>query len=134
MEMKDEDTGETMSDIQIRDEVVTIFLAGHETTSVALAWLFHCLDENPEVESKVLAEAKTVLNGRTPVLEDLRQLDYTRMAIEETMRLYPPVWGVGRHALGDDVIGGFECSALRKPIALYPFTPYTAMQNTGLSH
>ena len=107
MEMKDEDTGEMMSDLQIRDEVVTIFLAGHETTSVALAWLFHCLDENPEVEQKLLAEATTALNGRTPALDDLRQLEYTRMVIEETMRLYPPVWGVGRHALEDDMFGEY---------------------------
>jgi len=107
MEMKDEDTGEMMSDEQIRDEVVTIFLAGHETTSVALTWLFHCLDENPEVVEKLLAEEKRVLNGRTPVLEDLRQLEYTRMVIDETMRIYPPVWAIGRHAYEDDVMCGY---------------------------
>lgn len=107
MEMKDEDTGEMMSDEQIRDEVVTIFLAGHETTSVALTWLFHCLDENPEAEAKLLHEEKAVLNGRTPLLEDLRQLEYTRMVIEEAMRMYPPVWAVGRHTLEDDVLGGY---------------------------
>lgn len=60
MEAKDEETGEMMSDSQNKDEVVTIFLAGHETTALALAWLFHCLDENPEVENKLLQEAKTV--------------------------------------------------------------------------
>jgi cytochrome P450 len=107
MEAKDEETGEMMSDSQIKDEVVTIFLAGHETTAVALTWLFHCLDENPEVESRLVQEVKTVLNGRTPRLEDLRQLDYTRMVIEETMRLYPPAWIIGRRAHGDDEIDGY---------------------------
>jgi cytochrome P450 len=108
MEIKDDETGEMMSDEQIRDEVVTIFLAGHETTSVALAWLFHTLDENPEIETKLLAEAHTVLNGRTPVQEDLRQLEYTRMVIEETMRLYPSVWALGRHSIEDDVVKGYK--------------------------
>lgn len=107
MEAKDEETGEMMSDSQIKDEVVTIFLAGHETTAVALTWLFHCIEENPEVENKLLQEAKAVLNGRTPVLNDLPQLDYTRMVIEETMRLYPPVWIIGRRTLEDDVIDGY---------------------------
>lgn len=107
MEARDEDTGETMDDEQIKDEVVTIFLAGHETTAVALTWLFHCLDENREVEKKLLAEACSVLNGRTPVVEDLRNLEYARMVIEETMRLYPPVWSVGRYAIEDDVVDGW---------------------------
>ena len=108
MEVKDEDSGEVMSDDQIKDEVVTIFIAGHETTSVALSWLFHCLEENPEVETQLLDESKTVLNGRTPGLGDLAQLEYTRMVMDETMRLYPPVWGVGRHSLEDDVIDGYQ--------------------------
>jgi cytochrome P450 len=107
MEMKDEDTGEMMSDEQIRDEVITIFLAGHETTSVALTWLFHCLDENPDVADKLLDELKSVLHGCVPVLEDLRQLEYTRMVIDETMRMYPPVWAIGRHAYESDVICGY---------------------------
>jgi cytochrome P450 len=107
MEARDEDTGEMMSDEQIKDEVVTIFLAGHETTSVALAWLFHCLDENPEAETRLLEEAKNVLNGSAVGLDNLRQLEYTKMVIDETMRLYPPVWGLGRHAYEDDVIDGY---------------------------
>jgi cytochrome P450 len=108
MEAKDEDTGEMMSDNQLKDEVVTIFLAGHETTAVALTWLFHCLEENPEVEQKLLEEARTVLNGRNPTLEDFRSLDYARMVIEETMRLYPPAWIIGRNAIDDDEIGGYH--------------------------
>lgn len=108
MEAKDEDTGEMMSNEQILDEVVTIFLAGHETTAVALTWLFHCLEENPEVESKLLDEAKNILQGNTPQLDDLRALEYTRMVIDETMRLYPPAWVIGRHSLGDDEIDGYH--------------------------
>jgi cytochrome P450 len=108
MEAKDEDTGEMMSNEQILDEVVTIFLAGHETTAVALSWLFHCVEENPEVEAKLLEEAQTVLNGNVPQLDDLRSLDYTRMVIDETMRLYPPAWVIGRQALDDDEIDGYH--------------------------
>ena len=111
MEARDEETGEAMSDEQIQDEVVTIFLAGHETTAVALTWLFHCLDENPEVEAKLLQEAKTALNGRTPAIEDLKNLEYTRMVVEETMRLYPAVWSMGRQSYHDDVIGGWSVPA-----------------------
>ncbi len=108
MEARDEDTGEMMSDEQIKDEVATIFLAGHETTAVSLTWLFHCLDENPEAEAKLLQEAKTALNGRTPVIEDLKNLEYTRMVVEETMRLYPTVWSLGRQSYQDDVIDGWS--------------------------
>lgn len=108
MEAKDEDTGEMMSNEQILDEVVTIFLAGHETTAVALTWLFHCVEENPEVEVKLLAEAQNVLHRNIPQLEDLRALEYTRMVIDETMRLYPPAWVIGRHALNDDEIDGYH--------------------------
>lgn len=108
MEAKDEDTGEMMSNEQILDEVVTIFLAGHETTAVALTWLFHCLEENSEAEEKMLADAQNVLHGNIPQLEDLRALEYTRMVIDETMRLYPPAWVIGRHALNDDEIDGYH--------------------------
>ncbi|MGB1318906.1 MAG: cytochrome P450, partial [Flavobacteriales bacterium] len=73
MEVEDADTHEKMSNQQIQDEVITIFLAGHETTAVALTWLMHCLDENPEVEAKLVEEEKAVLNGRVPQLEDLRK-------------------------------------------------------------
>lgn len=107
MAAKDEDTGERMSDKQLRDEVMTLFLAGHETTALALTWLFYCLHQNPQVEEKLLQEAKTVLNGRTPQFSDLPKLDYTRQVVEEAMRLYPPAWMVGRKALEDDEIGGY---------------------------
>ncbi|MCB9192828.1 MAG: cytochrome P450 [Flavobacteriales bacterium] len=108
MEVEDADTGEKMSDQQIQDEVITIFLAGHETTAVALTWLVHCLDENPEVEQKLIEEESRVLNGRQPNLEDLHSLEYTRMVIDETLRLYPPAWIIGRHATEEDQLGNYR--------------------------
>jgi len=107
MAAQDEQTGERMSDRQLRDEVMTLFLAGHETTALALTWLCYCLYNNPAVEEKLLSEATQILNGRTPEFSDMPRLDYTRQVIEETMRLYPPAWMVGRKALADDSIGGF---------------------------
>ncbi|MCF8275545.1 MAG: cytochrome P450 [Flavobacteriales bacterium] len=108
MEVEDADTGEKMSNKQIQDEVITIFLAGHETTAVALTWFMHCLEENPEVEEKLAEEEKRVLNGRTPTLEDLHALEYARMVVDETLRLYPPAWVIGRHTLGDDRLGDYH--------------------------
>lgn len=108
MEIEDTDTGDKMSDQQIQDEVITIFLAGHETTAVALTWLVHCLEENPEVLEKLLEEEKTVLNGRNPTIDDLQALEYTRMVIDETLRLYPPAWIIGRHSLGTDKLGHYD--------------------------
>jgi len=108
MAVQDEETGEKMSDRQLRDEAMTLFLAGHETTALALTWLFYCLHFNPDVVIKLQNEAKRVLNGRTPVAEDLHKLEYTRQVIEEGLRLYPPAWMVGRKALEDDEIGGFH--------------------------
>ena len=108
MEIEDQDTGEKMSNQQIQDEVITIFLAGHETTAVALTWLAHCLDENPDVVDKLMEEEKQVLDGRTPTIDDLRSLEYTRMVIDETLRLNPPAWIIGRHSLGADKLGEFD--------------------------
>lgn len=108
MAAQDEETGERMDDRQLRDETMTLFLAGHETTALALSWLWYCLHNNPATDSKVYAEAKRVLNGRIPDHADLAKLDYTRQVIEESLRLYPPAWLVGRRALEDDEIGGFH--------------------------
>lgn len=111
MEVEDADTGEKMSNEQIQDEVITIFLAGHETTAVALTWLMHCLDENPEVAEKLREEERSVLNGQNPTVENLRSLEYTRMVIDEALRLYPPVWVIGRQSTGADKIGEFDLPA-----------------------
>jgi cytochrome P450 len=103
---RDADTHETMTDRQLRDEAVTFLVAGHETTAVALAWTWHLLAQHPHVEQRLHAEVDTVLDGRAPTLADLGELRYTRMVIEESMRLYPPVWATSRQAYAPDVIGG----------------------------
>ena len=85
-----------MTDRQVRDEALTLFLAGHETTATALTWTFYLLSQSPEVELKLREELAAVLGGRAPGYEDLPQLTYTEMVLAESMRLYPPAWAVGR--------------------------------------
>ena len=98
--------GQGMSDQQIRDEAMTIFLAGHETTANAMAWTWHLLGSHPQVEATLHAELTRVLDGRTPSVEDVPKLDYTRAVIAESMRMYPPVWTMGRRAIEQHVIAG----------------------------
>ncbi len=108
LEARDEGTGEGMSDQQVRDEVLTLLLAGHETTANALSWAFFLLAQHPHVEARLQEEYQQVLNGRPATIEDLPRLPSTRMVVEEAMRLYPPAWGLGRRALGNDEIGGYS--------------------------
>jgi cytochrome P450 len=103
---RDPETGEGMSDQELRDEILTIFLAGHETTANALSWTWYLLALHPEVEAKLHAELHQVLGGRAPSFADLAELKYTRMVFEEAMRLYPPVHTIARTAVKEDVIGG----------------------------
>jgi cytochrome P450 len=96
----------SMTDEQIRDEALTIFLAGHETTANALAWTWYLLSQNPEAEAKLHAELDAVLDdGRLPTVEDLPRLRYTEMVLAESMRLYPPAWVVGRLAVKEYAVG-----------------------------
>ncbi|GAB4111359.1 MAG: cytochrome P450 [Roseiflexaceae bacterium] len=111
IEAQDEATGERMSDQQLRDEVMTIFVAGHETTANALSWAWYLLSRNPAVRRKLKQELEQVLGGRTPTMADLPKLRYTAMVIEEAMRLYPPAWEIERQALADDTIGGYHIPA-----------------------
>jgi cytochrome P450 len=104
---RDEETGEGMSDRQIRDEVITVFFAGHETTAEALTWAWYLLAQNPEAEQRLHTELR-VLGGRTPTVQDLPNLPYTRMVIEETLRLYPPVWTFPRQAIQPDQLQGYD--------------------------
>jgi cytochrome P450 len=107
----EEGAGGGMSDRQLRDEVVTLLLAGHETTSNALTWTWYLLSQNPGVEARWREEMRTVLDGRPPAFEDLPALKYTEMVLAESMRLFPPAWGIGRRALRDVTVGGFEIAA-----------------------
>jgi cytochrome P450 len=104
---QDED-GSQMTDAQLRDEVITLFLAGHETTALALSWTWFLLATNKDVEAKFHAELDSVLGGRLPALSDLQQLRYTEMIAKETMRLYPPAFGLGREAIEECEIGGYR--------------------------
>jgi len=108
---RDEETGGGMSDEQLRDEVLTLFIAGHETTAVTLSWAWYLLAGNPAANQKLRAELDEVLCGRTPTIEDLPNLRYTKMVLEETMRLYPPGWALPRQAIEDDIIGGYHIPA-----------------------
>ncbi|MGB0839413.1 MAG: cytochrome P450 [Chitinophagales bacterium] len=107
VEVQDEDTGKKMSTQQLFDEALTIFVAGHETTAVALSWVWYLLGKNPDKAAKLYEEVDRVLGNRTPTMEDLRQLTYTRWVIDETMRLYPPAWIMGRQPLEEDNICGY---------------------------
>ncbi|TGK06989.1 cytochrome P450 [Leptospira semungkisensis] len=108
LEVKDEETGETMSETQVRDEAITLLLAGHETTANALSWAFYLLSQHPDVWEKVRNEAVNVLGDRTPGLEDIQKLAFTRKVVDETLRMYPPAWVIERTAMGDDVVGGYD--------------------------
>jgi cytochrome P450 len=102
-----DDDGSRMTDRQLRDESITIFLAGHETTANALAWTWMLLAQNPHVESKLHEELDRVLGGRPPTLDDLPNLRYTSLVITESLRLYPPAWGMARVAIEDTEIAGY---------------------------
>jgi cytochrome P450 len=106
LQSKDED-GHGMSDKQIRDEVMTLFGAGHETTATALTWVWYLLAQYPAIYDKVVEEVDTVLQGRVPTYADLAKLPYTLQVLKETMRLYPPAYAVSRAALHDMEIGGY---------------------------
>jgi cytochrome P450 len=92
---------------QLRDQVVTIFLAGYETTANALAWTLRLLGEHPEVEGRLLQEIETVLGGRTATMDDVPQLKYTEMVLAESMRLYPPAWAQVRQGINDFQLGEY---------------------------
>lgn len=102
-----EGDGSGMTDEQLRDEAMTIFLAGHETTSNALTWTWYLLSQHPEVEASLHAELKATLSGRQPTVEDLPRLTYTEMVLAESMRLYPPAWIIGRRALKDCEVSSY---------------------------
>src|SRR3989475_12452806 len=99
--------GTRMTDRQLRDEAMTLFIAGHETTALALSWTWYLLSQHPDIEAKLWAELQTVLGGRPPGVADLARLTYTERVVMESLRLYPPAYGFGREALQDCEIGGY---------------------------
>lgn len=119
---------EGLNDLQVRDEVMTMLLAGSETTSLALGWTWYALSEHPEVERRLYAELAEVLGGRLPTVEDLPRLKYTLNVLQESMRLYPPVWSIFRKALVDGDIGGYyvpaKASVVVSPYAMHRHPDY----------
>jgi cytochrome P450 len=119
LETRDEETGEPMTDRELRDEAMTIFLAGHETTANALTWSFYLLSRNPSLGRTLRDELERELRGN-PSLADLPRLKLTRAVIEEALRLYPPAWLISRSVTEDDEIGGFHIPA-RSIVFVCPF-------------
>lgn len=111
LDATDESTGEGMSRQQIGDELMTFMLAGHETTSNALSWMWRRLSLNPAARDRMFAEVDEVLGDRIPTMDDVDRLPWTRACVEESMRIDSPVWTVGRRALADDTINGFHIPA-----------------------
>ena len=103
---QDADDGTRMTDRQVRDEVMTLFMAGHETTAVALSWTWYLLAQHPEVDARLADELQAVLGGRAPSLADLPNLTYTERVVTESMRLYPPAYGMGRQATRPTEVAG----------------------------
>jgi cytochrome P450 len=111
LQARDEDDGSHMSDQQLRDEAMTLFLAGHETTALVLTWTGYLLAQHPGVAERLRAELHAVLGGRSPAAADVPRLAYTEHVVLESMRLYPPVYAFGREALSDCVVHGYRIPA-----------------------
>jgi len=118
----------------IRDEMKTIFMAGHETTGTGLGWGLHELALNPEVQERMAAEVDSVLAGRTPTFADLPDLPYTRAVVDETLRLHPPIWVFPREAVDDDVVQGYRVpkgsSVFMVPLVTHRHREYWEAPNT----
>lgn len=109
LDARDEDTGEVMDNLQLRDEIMTIFVAGNETTANAMAWTLYLLSQNSEVEEKMIREIDEKLDAGVELdFENVMKFQYVRQVIDESMRLFPPAWTVGRRANEDDEIGGYR--------------------------
>jgi cytochrome P450 len=117
---QDEEARGGMSDQQVRDEALTLFLAGHETTANALTWTWFLLSQHPEAEAKFHAEIDSVLAGRLPAPGDFTRLPYTEMVFAESMRLYPPAWGIGRMVVCEYDLEGYELA----PGAIVLLSPF----------
>lgn len=129
MSARDPETGETMDDRQLRDEVITLFIAGHETTALALTWAFYLLARHPRAGERLRAELDSALGDRTtPTIADLPKLPFTKSVVDEALRLYPPAWITNRQAVADDVISGYRVPAG----AFVVLSPYLLHRHPGL--
>jgi cytochrome P450 len=125
---QDEETGQGMNDRQAHDEVMTLLLAGHETTANTLTWTWYLLSQSPEIERRLHAELNEVLGGRVPSVADLPELKYTRMVIEEALRLYPPAPILSRKAIADDELQGYPIAAN----SMIMISPYAVHRHPAL--
>jgi cytochrome P450 len=122
---QDEDEGGGMTDPQVRDEAMTIFLAGHETTANALTWTWYLLSQNPDVEATLHAEVDRALQGRLPTIKDLASLAYVERVVTESMRLYPPAWIIGRRAIAEYQLGQY----VAPPQSILVMSPYVMQRD-----
>ena len=120
---RDADTGEGMDDRQVRDELMSIFVAGQDATAKAMTWLWYLLDQNPEAEQRLRTEVADVLGDRLPTFDDLAHLKYTKRVIQEAMRLYPPAWMIPHFVDQEAIVGGQRIPA-HSPILLSPWVTH----------
>ncbi len=123
MQARDEETGEAMTEHQLCSEALTFLVAGHETTSTALTWTWFLLGSHVSIRQRVREEVANVLGDRLPAIEDVPHLIATRRAIEESMRLYPPIWAIAREAAHEDEIGGYRIPA-RSTVVVSPYVTH----------
>lgn len=133
LDARDPETGEGMTDAQLRDEVVTLFAAGHETTAQALTWVFYLLDQHPDEDAMLHDEVVRLLGDRRPGFDDMHALQRTRMVFDETLRLYPPAFSISRFAEKADRLGGDGPEGLSVPKGAYiTLSPYITHRNPKL--
>lgn len=125
MAMRDPETGVSLNDKELRDQIMTIFMTGHETTAVSLAWAWYLLWKHPEIEQRMAQEIKNVFNGGQIQLEDLGKLETVQRVFKETLRLYPPIWVFSRKVIKDDIISGWRIPSG----ATIFFSPYVMHRN-----
>ncbi|MBV9126495.1 MAG: cytochrome P450 [Verrucomicrobia bacterium] len=121
LQARDPETGDTLSDQQLRNETVTLLLAGHETTATAIQWTLLLLAQNPAVAFRLRQELDAVLGDRIPKFDDLARLPFLNAVLNESLRLYPPIWIIERRAIDDDTIGGYRIPA-GSSVVVCPFT------------
>jgi cytochrome P450 len=128
MEARDRDSGEVMSDAQLVTEIITLIVAGHETTALTLNWTWYLLAKNPDAEEKFVAELEILCGDHLPELAELQKFTYTRQILDEALRLYPPVWLITRKAQHDDRLGDYVVPAGTE---IY-FSPYLIQRHPDL--